>query len=467
MARVVFVQRLAFEYLGVAQLAAVLKQHGHRVQVVVAPHASLAAEEARALQPDLVCFSCTTGAHLWCLDVARRIKSAALAAVVVLGGPHPTFFPEIVHRPEVDAICVGEGEQCLAELAARLDAGESLEGVPNLWRVVEGEEQRGELARLCANLDALPVADRGVYYRRYPFLNLSRKAFFAGRGCPFGCTFCFNHKLRELYHGKGPYVRLRSPERVVDEIEGVRRRFGLATVYMQDDTFTLNKRWLGEFAERYARRVRLPLVCLGRADTIDAEVAGALKDMNCKGVFLGVESGDERVRREVLGKNVSDDQIRRAVALLKRKGMRIRTYNMLGLPGESLDEAWQTVRLNAELGAEFPWCAIFQPYARTQLGDLAARMGLVDADVGQTFFQGSPLALPHRREIENLHKLFFVAANAPALAPLLRRLIKLPGNPLFDWIFRATYAWGYMRTERLRIGEVLSIAMRNAGPMFK
>ena len=122
--------------------------------------------------------------------------------------------------------------------------------------------------------------------------------------------------------------------------------------------------------------------------------------------------------------------------------------------------------MNAELSPDFPWCSLFQPYARTKLGDSAAAMGLVEGEVGRTFFQGSPLALAHKREIENLQKLFFLAVKAPVLSPLLRGVAKLPSNPIFDLVFRATYAWGYMRTEYLRLGEVLSIAVRNVGPMF-
>ena len=469
MARIAFVQRLAFEYLGTAQLAAVLREGGHQVRVVIAGSARRAAEAALTYRPNVLCFSCTTGSQGWCLSVAHAVKEALPCALVVLGGPHPTFFPEIIHEPEVDAICIGEGEDALAQIASRTEAGEPLDGIENLWHTRGGEVVREELAPLHEDLDALPMPDRSIYYRRYPHLNLSRKPFFAGRGCPFRCAFCFNQNLRELFRGKGSYVRRRSPDAVVDEILHVRRRYGLCTVYMQDDTFTLSTPWLGAFAEVYAARVGLPLVCLARADLIGRETVALLKRMSCRSVFFGVESGDERIRQTILRKTVTDDQIRAAASLLKSSNIRVRTYNMLGIPTESLSDAWKTVQLNAEVQPTFPWCSIFQPYPRTELGDRAIRMGLIpdaDSSVGATFFRESALDLPHKREIANLHKLFFWAVKFPWLQPLVRLLTPLPSNRLFDLAFLIGYAYGFMRTECLRWGEVVSTALRNVGPVF-
>lgn len=469
MARVTFVQRLAFEFVGTEQLAAVLKQRGHRVRLVIAAKASRAARLACESEPDVLCFSCTTGAHRWCLAVAERAKAERPQTLVLLGGPHPTFFPEILHQPQVDAICIGEGEAAIAAAADRVDRGQPLSGTPNLWHKTDGAIHREAVGPLVRDLDSLPWPDRSIYYRRYPHLNLSRKPFFAGRGCPFDCAFCFNRELRRIYKGLGPYVRWRSPRAVVDEIASVRRRHGLCTVYMQDDTFVLNKAWLADFAQDYARRVALPMVCLVRADLIDRDTVRLLRDMRCKSAFFGIESGQERVRGDVLNKPMSDDQIRRAASLLRSAGIAIRTYNMVGVPTEQLTDAWATVRLNAEIRPTFPWCAICQPYPRTQLRDLAEQMGLMpdgESSMGQTFFRSSPLALPRRREFENLHKLFFLAVRWPALQPLVRRLLRLPANPVFDLAFLLGYAYGLMRTERLRVGEVLSTALRNVGPFF-
>jgi len=401
--------------------------------------------------------------------VARAVRLALPSVLVALGGPHPTFFPEIIDEPEVDAICMGEGEHALLQIANRAETGESLRGISNLWHQHGGQVVREQLAPLHEDLDALPWPDRSIYYRGYPHLNLSRKPFFAGRGCPFNCAFCFNQNLRKLFRGKGPYVRRRRPDAVVDEILHVRRTYGLCTVYMQDDTFTLSKRWLAEFAEDYARRVRLPLVCLARADLIDREIVTSLKEMNCRSVFFGIESGDERIRQTILRKTVTDEQIRGSAALLESSNIRVRTYNMLGIPTESLSDAWQTVRLNAEIQPTFPWCSIFHPYPRTELGDRASQMGLIsdgNDSLGATFFRESALSLPHKREIDNLHKLFFWAVRFPWLQPLVRRLTRLPPNRLFDAAFLVGYAYGFMRTECLRWGEVVSTALRNVVPLL-
>ena len=469
MARVAFVQNMAFEYLGVMYISAMLKKHGHKVEMfIVGKNEEKAIEEISSFKPDLVGFPCTTGVHRWALKFAGKMKDK-VPGKVILGGAHATYFPEVINEPQVDIICRSEGEYAVLEIADKIDMGADISDTLNCWVKVNGEITKNDQRPLVENLDELPFPDRKLYIRKYPYLKRSQKAFIGGRGCPFDCTFCFNHALIKLYKGKGKVVRYRSVDNLIAEIKEVKDKYSLKTVYMQDDTFILNKKWVAEFAEKYKREVGLPFVCLIRADLADEEMIKKLAEAGCKNVFFGVEAGSEDLRNSLLKKKVTDEEIRSVAALLKKYGMRFRTYNMLGLPGETLEDAFKTVSINAEIGTDYPWCALFHPFPGTELAEYAKEKGLLDASVdtaNPSFFKDSIIKSEHKRELVNLQKLFFYGVKFPRSMPLIKRLIRLRPNTFFDLAFLASYAWCYLLSENLTLREMLSVGFRNVKGFF-
>ncbi|MBE7414455.1 MAG: radical SAM protein [Deltaproteobacteria bacterium] len=469
MARIAFIQNIAFEYLGVMYLSAVLKRHGHVVEMfIVSGDEDRALAEIAAFRPDIAGFPCTTGAHLWALKFASRLKKAA-PVMTVFGGAHATYFPQVVEEEPVDAVCRGEGEYALLELAERLDRGEDILSVRNFWFKTKDGITRNEPRPLIEDLDELPFPDRTLYAGKYHFLNRSQRAFIGGRGCPFDCTFCFNHALIKLYQGKGKAVRYRSVDNLIAEINEVRSSTGLRTVYMQDDTFILNKKWFAEFASKYPKEVGLPFICLVRADLADEETIKGLKRAGCKNVFFGVETGSEDLRNSLLKKKVTDEEVINTGRLLKKYGIRFRTYNILGLPGETLEDAFRTVSINAEIETDYPWCALFYPFPGTELAEYAREKGLLDSSVdcaNPSFFKESVLKSPHKNELINLQKLFFYGVKFPFLLPLIKRLIRLKPNIFFNLAFLASYGWCYLRSENLKPSEMISVGVRNVRGFF-
>jgi len=450
-------------------LSAVLKRAGHEVDAFILERGERALAHAVSdFRPDLVAFSCTTGIHHWALDFAGYLKRQQ-SVTTIFGGPHPTFFPEIIEHPSVDIICRGEGEEAIVEIADKLGARRPLTDTLNCFFKLNGHIVRNDIRPLIQDLDSLPNPDRTVYREKFPFLQKSQGNFMARRGCPFRCSFCFNHALQKLYRGMGPFVRFRTPERVVAEIAEVSARWNLRTVYMQVDTFILNKSWLKEFTKLYRERIGLPLLCLVRADQTDEETIAALKYAGAKNIFFGIESGDESLRNDVLKKGVTDEDIRRTVGLLRKHGIPFRTYNMVGLPGETLPQALKTLKLNAELRTDFPWCAIFHPFPGTELGKFVEQSNLLTRspeDAHPSFFKESVLRSEHSNEIANLQKLFYYGVQFPRLIPLITRAIHLPPNPVFDLLFLVGYAISLYRSENLTLREIVSIGMRNVRQFF-
>ena len=472
MAKIAFVQNLHFEYLGVMYISSMLKQNGHQVEMFI-PKGSKRLEsfikEISDFKPDLVGFPCTTGTHKWALKFAVILKHK-LSTRTIFGGPHPTYFPEIIYEPPVDIICRGEGEYPLLDLASKIDRDEDITSTLSCWFKENGRIIKNDQRPLVEDLNQLPFPDRELYTSKYPYFRRSQKVFIASRGCPFNCAFCFNHQYKKLYEGKGKFVRHRSVENLIQEIKEVRDRDkALRTVYMQDDNFILNKEWVKEFADQYAREINLPFICLIRADLVDEPTIMKLSEANCKNVFFGIETGSERLRNSLLQKGITDEQILYTAHILRKCGIKFRTYNMLGLPGETMEEAYKTVEINMKIKTNYPWCALFYPFPATTLGDYAEKHHLLESPADNSppsFFKTSTLKSAHKNEFINLQKLFFYGVKFPRLMPAIKRIIKWKPNILFEILFLIGYAWSYMRSENLKLREVWSIGVRNLTRFF-
>ncbi|MBN1593807.1 MAG: B12-binding domain-containing radical SAM protein [Candidatus Coatesbacteria bacterium] len=455
MARVAFIQFTMIDNLGPMILCAELKKHGHDTEIIIAPEEPNYAQRLRDKPPDIFAFSCTTGTHLIALREIESLRSEFPDSMMLMGGPHPTYFPEIVNEDGLDVICRGDGEEAMVELADAVQDGSDFSGIENLWVKRDGEVTKNALRPLNQDLDGIAFPDREFYHRYKSVRIYPSKLFIASRGCPFDCSFCFNHSLKALYAGKGSYVRHRSVGNVIEEIARVKAKWKwLKTPYFADDSFLLNRKWTQEFCELYRKEIGMPFLCQIRADLLDEELAETIKAGGCHLVSLGVESGNDFLREKVLGKKITREQIERAASILRKHKILFRTYNMLCLPGETLDMAMETVTLNSKIKVDCPWASIVQPYPRTQLGEYVVEHGFVGPDFDPTkmsasFFKGSVFDLPEKREIENLQKLFYAAIKWHIPPSLVKRLVRLPKNPLFEAIFQATYLFNTAKAYRM------------------
>lgn len=380
---------------GIGSISAVLKQAGHSTGLLYLWGSGEENLDDRidAFQPDLVALSLTSGFFEQGCAVARRVKSRHRLPVL-LGGIHPTLCPEESIAAEgVDAVCVGEGEYPTRELCAALAAGRDPTGIPNLWVRRNGIIHRNEPRPLIADLDSLPFPDREIVPYAELLNTLPEIEFMASRGCPFPCAYCVNHALMELYRGKGPYVRFRSVDNLLAEIDQVLSKYGTDRfIGFHDDSFTLNREWLREFAEKYPERFSIPFWCNSTADRIDEETVSLLKTAGCYEVRIGIESGNDRIRMETLRKNVTRPQIVSAFRRLRRAGILTYAFNMVGLPGEGPAQVEETIRLNRAARPDEVFCSVFFPYPGTRLRELCVEKGWYDGRSVESYF-GNEYAL--------------------------------------------------------------------------
>jgi anaerobic magnesium-protoporphyrin IX monomethyl ester cyclase len=195
--------------------------------------------------------------------------------------------------------------------------------------------------------------------------------------------------------------------------------------------------WLQELAERFPREVGLPYFCNVRANLITPEKVDLLRRAGCASVGMGLETGNPRLRNEILKRNLSDEQIIEASRLIREAGIRLLTTNMLGLPGGTLALDFETLALNHACKPAYANAFLYQPYPRTELGEYARDHGYVKgslADIDPSAWERSILSFAspkEKRRIENLNKLFALVVEWPWLASTVRRLIGLPPNPVF------------------------------------
>ncbi|WP_394747377.1 B12-binding domain-containing radical SAM protein [Spongiimicrobium salis] len=467
MAKLLFLQNLDYEFLGPMYISSMLKNHGHECELAIGQTFEDFKERIERFQPDLVGFSIMSGSHYWGKNIAGQIKEQ-YGIKNIFGGAHPTFFKDFIEEPEVDYLVRGEGEETMKEIMDRIDRNESFQDVPNVSFIENNEKTHNPLRNLRPDLDDYPFPDRSLYDDLNKLGERKVRNVITSRGCPFHCTFCFEDAMRDMYKGKGKYVRIRGIDRAIAECKRLLAETNAEIIYFADDVFGMKKQWLYEFLEVYKKEVNVEFICLVRADIVasDEQYAYKLAEAGCKSVFFGIESGNEQLRNKILNKQLTDEQILKAAKLLHDAGITFRTYNIVGLPDETLEDAFSTVELNIKIKADYPWCSIFSPFPGTELTDYAFNKGYLGKEfdydsLDKSFFLETKLDIPHKREIQNLQKFFQTVVLWPWTYPLIKRLIRLPSNIFFRAWFGLIYFHVYIKSERRNFWETLKFALKN------
>jgi len=434
-------------------ISSVLKASGHGVCGIEAkPAAIYSLLDDR--KPAIVAFTSPTCYLLPYLEMARQIKQAYPSVFTVFGGWHPTYAPDMVTLPGVDAVCIGEGEWAMLELCEQLDTGNRPSGIRNLWiRGNDGEVEKNELRPLIQDLDELPLPDRDFMLSGRPEYYYVIASVVTQRSCPYACSFCVNNAFNELYKNDQPHLRRRSVDHVIGELKQVKAEGKLEFVKFEDSIFTLHRDWIREFSEKYRRDIGVPFTCFVRAETATPDTIRDIRNAGAVSVSLGVEAGDENIRMDVFNKKISDEKLKQTVQLLHEEGLKIRTHNIVGIPGYGLDADLATMRLNAELKPAYAACGFLQPYPGTASYKTYLEQGLIPQDLFE-YLESMPqsyiepaMPLPEGRErlmTRNLQRLFAIGVSFPWAIPLVRFLIRLPLTGLYRFLYAGWKSFAYL-----------------------
>lgn len=465
--KIAFVQETVNQNVGLMYLSAILKSKNHQCELFVEPLEKSFLDAVISYKPDIVGFSVITGAHHWALNTAERIKSLMPKAVIIFGGPHPTYFSEIINRPSVDAIARGEAELSLLEFVHRLENGKSCANVFGFFVKERGTVYRNEIAPLVEDISSLPFPDHKLYLKYKFYQEQTEVPFSTTRGCPYNCSFCYNHVKAQFYKGKGKYLRIRNIESVISEMELARKLYSrMRSVILYDDIIGINKKWLADFSEAYAKRVGFPWFTSIRVDLINEFMAEQLAKANCFCLSIGVETGDEDLRQKVLGKRISNDQYIKAARILRRAGIKIRTSNMLFLPGEDFQKALKTVDINREMKVDFAWAYTLQPYPGTDIYDYAVKTGYLSAsfqfdDIDPLGLLKPIIAVKDKNKMLVLHRLFHLSVHSGIVRRFIKVLVLFPPNLLFDLLYSFSLIYSYAEYHQVGLSRAISVAWNN------
>lgn len=307
--------------------------------------------------------------------LARLIRTVSPTTQIVAGGQH--IAPSSAATfPEADVLVTGEGELAVARILTEerptvMGGGAALPILANSagQPLIHGE--------VISELDEIPLPDREVVRKYVGFGRFSRMGLLVARGCPFTCTFChFEERSRE--------ARRYSPERVGELVSVAWEESGVDDVFFLDDIFTLSRKWVLDVCAELQRRnlTHIRYGCFSHVRVGSREIYSAMADAGFRQIQLGIESGDERIRRR-MHKNFTDEQIDASVDLIKSCGMEPHCLFILGYTGETIETMQTTLRM-AERLKTTAWFSYAQPLPGTEfLHEAEAEGTILERDLAQ------------------------------------------------------------------------------------
>ncbi len=419
-------------HLGLCMMSRRLKDAGYEVDLihVVEPteREDFVADVKRR-EPDVLAFSATTMMYQKAKTYAVWIKEALPDLPTVCGGVHAQLDPEdiVPGTPAMDYAIRGEGDEAMVEFMDALRDGTDPLTIANVWgRRPDGEVVRNPVRPLIEDLDSLPFADRELFDDSLLCEDQrERGTVMACRGCPYNCTYCSNHIQRQQYPNKKAYVRFRSVEHVIAELEWLRERTPtMRFVRFDDDILTWDQDWFTEFCHAYKERIGLPFVCNAFVNLLDEDTIALFAEAGCEVMAMGIESGNAWLRGKILHRRMTNDDIVDVYRLCHAYGIKTVSTNMVAMPHETVDMVLDTIKVNARAEPDTMQVSVFYPFPNTHMYDICEDEGYLTDGHRDSFFCDSILELPGYDQPEMVR----ARENMHVLTQIYRRFYNLPGK---------------------------------------
>lgn len=397
--------------LGLAYLAAVLRADGHEVLIYDAdcnanptkmdfsrleesypvylqslrdennPILKEIRETIRSFNPDVI------GISVWTTFAASAFKIASLCkewnrdVPVIMGGPHISIkYDEVMNIcPDVDFLIRGEGEGPLSEFVKAFEKNKGVTPLSNpeilsingLSYKKDGKIIHNPSGAFANDLDKIPFPARDLLLNKGAYNSEDMGLFMTSRGCPYNCSYC----ATSIWERK---TRYRSIDNVIREIRFVIKKYCTKQFTFMDDSFTVNRKRVVEFCEILIKEgFGISWNCNTRVNLVDEEMLRLMKKAGCTGIKVGIETGSERVLK-LMNKNIALEQCRQVAKLFKKVGIHWTGYFMMGLPSETRDDVYQTLKFMKELNPDYASLSVYEPFPGTDLFEKGVEKGLVE-----------------------------------------------------------------------------------------
>lgn len=389
-----------FPPLGIAYIAAYLKQHDFEVAIIDSLALQMSQQEiiekVKEFKPDFIGITVLTQQYGAAVNLAKALKASNGSIPVIFGGIH--IFSEheeiIKKEPAVDFCVRGEGELTLLELIQTLQSKGKLSNVKGITYRENGKVTINPDREFIKNLDELPFPAWELLpmneYRAPISLNNGDPfvSVLATRGCPFKCHYC---ELASMWRTQ----RRRSVENVLAELEVLKKTYHVKYIDFIDDLLVADKKWAMKLFQGMVEKKlnTIQWECSGRIGLMSEELMRSMKKAGCKCVNYGVEFGSQRML-DFVNKNITIQQIYDTIALTNKVGIPVKGLFMMGYPTETKAEVEETIKLARNLKMDFLAVSLVAPYPGTQLYKYCQDNGLFDQadyDITQLRFKAIKL----------------------------------------------------------------------------
>lgn len=319
--------------------------------------------------PDIIALSVMTSTFDFALDLLRQVE---YDVPVIVGGVHPTIaLDDCMAQKEIDIACVGEGDEALLELCNRMDAGADFYDIPSLcFRMPDGSIRKNPIGPL-TDVSTLPCPDWGLFDKRHLYRPFDGEIYVGSfysqsRGCPMQCTYCIDPTVAKMVGGSKSYFRMQPPEVTLAHLTELKEKHGATWYKFTDDTFLLPSVEHLKKVGAGLKELGIQFACSVMPNTITEEKVILAKDMGCVAMSIGVESGNEGIRK-MIRRNYRDETLIRNLKIVTDHGIRLSTFNIIGFPGETRENVFETIELNRQLGSQSCNVYILFPYPGTAI----------------------------------------------------------------------------------------------------
>lgn len=374
-----------FPPLGIAYLAAVLRENNHEVRLIDQNELSDDKEFIQKLKqynPDLIGFSVQTTSLNIAFRYAEMAKQELPNSFLIFGGPHASIMPEeVIKNRNVDACMIGEAEETIIQLVDALEKNRGLSNVNNLYYKEKGKVKQTERMPFIQDLDKIPFPARDLLPMHIYLKNIPPAPWLAphthlmvNRGCPFNCAFC--QPTGKIMWGLN--TRYRSPTNVINEMVMLKEKYKIKMLDVSADTLTVDKKWVYEFCSQIKeRKVDLPWATNARVGTVDYNMLKAMKEAGLLTIHQGVESGSPYILNTILKKGINIQDIIKYFDWCKELGIITYANFLVGSPGETKETLNATIRLIRRIKPDYLVTYITTPIPGTDLYTYAKENNLL------------------------------------------------------------------------------------------
>ncbi len=381
----------------IASISAYLKREFGNIEILLAPiligrypdrfSPQQYAQLIGKLSPDVIAFSLMSPHWYSTEPYLEAIKQVIPDLAIVIGGYQAMLSQqETISNPDVDFICVGDGEWAMANLLRHLQ-GTADTGVDGMWEKLSDGSLFKTDPHQIEDLQALPFPDYDLFARHDGYQSVISSIFgpkgkivlpvMTGRGCPYRCTYCCNTPLLEDWKNKKTFLRKYDAEALVDELARLKEKFNVGYFEFWDELFLSNLKFVKAFFALYKEKIKLPFSINSRVEIMNQDFCDMAADAGCHTIWFGIESGDEAYRSRMLGRKMTNEQVIEAADNCKRAGIYRLTFNIVGMPLETADNMRATLELNRRIAPEHFYFFPYVPLRGTPLYETAEQEGLL------------------------------------------------------------------------------------------